>query len=378
MEDNAFRKTSGSAGARALAYIIVIVMALSGAALAGCSAGGGANGPDGVANGAADGAGSPAGQEDGGEAEGGSGQEASAADEIVVKDMIGREIRLAGPATRVVALMAADVETLYAIGAGDRLVGRGEYCNYPPEVLDVEAVQSGNETNVEQIIALQPQLLMMTKVAQNEDQISQFEEAGIQVFVTDAQDIEGTYLAIGLTGQLVGKEAEAEAVVAGMRETFAELSSKASAAAGADAGSGDGSADGADAGQKTIYFEVSPLEYGLWAAGDGTFMNEVAEMLGMRNIFGDVSSWVEVSEEQVLERNPDYILTVGMYFGDGPTPIESILSRPGWESITAIQNKAILNLTADELSRPGPRLALGAQMLYDFVFEGGSATPSEG
>jgi iron complex transport system substrate-binding protein len=86
---------------------------------------------------------------------------------------------------------------------------------------------------------------------------------------------------------------------------------------------------------------VSPLEFGLWTAGDDTFMNEVAELLGLRNVFGD-----------------------------GPTPIESILSRPGWESITAIKNKAILNLTEDELSRPGPRLALGAAMLYEFAYEG--------
>ena len=273
--------------------------------------------------------------------------------EIVVTDMTGREVRLEGPATRVVALMAADVETLYAVGAGDLLVGRGEYCNYPPEALNVQSVQSGYETNVEQIIALEPQLLLMTKVAQNEDQIGQFEEAGIQVFVTDAQDIEGTYLGIELIGRMVGRESEAAGVIAGMKETFAELSDKA---------------DGALEGEKTIYFEVSPLEYGLWAAADETFMNEVAVMLGIRNIFDDVSGWVEVSEEQVLERNPDYILTVGMYFGDGPTPIESILSRPGWESITAIKNEAILNMTEDELSRPGPRLAVGARMLYEFVY----------
>ena len=71
----------------------------------------------------------------------------------------------------------------------------------------------------------------------------------------------------------------------------------------------------------------------------------------------------------MLERDPDYILTVGMYFGDGPTPIESILARPGWENVAAIKNKAILNLTDDELSRPGPRLADGARMVYEFVYE---------
>jgi iron complex transport system substrate-binding protein len=70
----------------------------------------------------------------------------------------------------------------------------------------------------------------------------------------------------------------------------------------------------------------------------------------------------------VIERNPDYILTVGMYFGEGPTPIESILGREGWTNMTAVKNSAIINLTENELSRPGPRIALGAQLLYDFVY----------
>jgi iron complex transport system substrate-binding protein len=276
---------------------------------------------------------------------------------IVVMDMSGREVRLDAPATSVVALTAADVETLFAIGAGDFLVGRGEYCNYPPEALDVQSVQSGYETNIEQIIALQPQLLIMAKMDQNEDQVRQCEDAGVTVFVTDAQNIDGTYTAIGSIGKLVGKETEAGEVIKNMKTTFADLATKAAAAGGE---------------RKSIYFEVSPLEYGLWTTGQDTFMNEVAELLGIRNIFDDVTGWAEISEEQVLERNPDYILTVGMYFGEGPTPIESILSRPGWESITAIKNESILNLTEDELSRPGPRLAPGARMLYEFVFGDGA------
>jgi len=319
------------------AIIVVLTFALAGILLMGCSSGGEADAPE------------PAPEPAPGPAQ----AEASGDSGIAVTDMEGREVRLGAPATRVVALMPADVEILYAIGAGDTLVGRGEYCNYPPEALEAPSVQSGNDANFEQIIALEPQLLLISKVAHDESLIGQFESAGVAIFVTDAQDIDGTYAAIEMLGKLVGKEAEAGAVVEEMSEVFAELHDKAAAAGGE---------------QKTIYFEVSPLEFGLWAAGDETFMNEVAELIGLRNIFGDVPSWSEVSEEQVLERNPDYIMTVGMYFGDGPTPIESILSRPGWESITAVKNEAIINLTEDELSRPGPRLALGARILYEFVY----------
>ena len=270
---------------------------------------------------------------------------------VVVTDMTGREITLDEPATRIVALTASDCEILYALGAGDVLVGRGEYCDYPAEVLDVPSVQSGYDTNIEQIIALEPQVLLMSTMAQTQEQIDALEAAGIKVVVSDAQDIEGVYTAIEILGKLMGKDDTAAALVENMRNSFAELQEKAT---------GDGS--------KSVYFEVSPLEYGLWTAGSGTFMDEITRMLGLRNAFEDVQGWGSISEEQVLERNPDYIVTITMYFGEGPTPVEEIMARPGWENVTAVQNGAILNLVNNELSRPAPRLVDGAQMMYDFVY----------
>jgi len=275
---------------------------------------------------------------------------------ITITDMTGKEVTLDGPATRIVALTASDCEILYAIGAGDLLVGRGEYCDYPAEVLEVPALQSGDNTNIEQIIALQPQVLIMSTMAQTEEQIAQLEAAGIKVVVSDAQDIDGVYTAIEMIGVLTGKIDEAATLINNMKDTFSTLSAEAAEK------NTDGTA-------KTVYFEVSPLEYGLWTAGSNTFMNEVAEMLGLTNCFADVDGWGEISEEQVIERNPDYIVTITMYYGEGPTPEEEISSRTGWENINAIKNGEILNLQDNELSRPGPRLADGAQMLFDFVYK---------
>ena len=272
------------------------------------------------------------------------------AEPLVLTDMTGREITLDAPATRIVALTAADCEILYAIGAGDTLVGRGEYCDYPAEVSDVPAVQSGMETNLEQIIALEPQVLIMSTMAQTEEQIASLEAAGIKVVVSDAQNIEGVYTAIALIGALTGKSAEAQTVIDNMKSTFTALAARASELEG-----------------KSVYFEVSPLQYGLWTAGSGTFMDEIATMLGLTNIFADLSSWAEISEEQILERNPDIIVTITMYYGEGPTPVDEILARTGWQDVTAVKNGDILNLANNELSRPGPRLADGAQALFDFV-----------
>lgn len=271
---------------------------------------------------------------------------------VTVTDMMGREISLDQPATRVVALSAADCEVLFAVGAGDLLVGRGEYCDYPAQVLDVPAVQSGMETNIEQIIALAPQVLLMSAMAQTEDQVKQLEAAGIKVVVSDAKDIAGVYSAITMIGALTGHDTEAAAVVSGMQGTLDALATRA------------GELEG-----KSVYFEVSPLQYGLWTAGKGTFMDEIATMLGLKNVFADASGWAEISEEQVLQANPDVIVTIAMYFGEGQTPVDEILSRPGWQDVTAVKNGDILNLQNNELSRPGPRIADGAQALFDFVKE---------
>lgn len=281
------------------------------------------------------------------------------AEGITLTDMVGHEVTLDHPAEKVVALQPSDCEILYAIGAGDTLVGRGEYCDYPAEVQDITAVQSGADTNIEQIISLEPDLVLMTDMSQTPEQVEQLENAGIAVFESNAADIESVYTSIEMIGQLMGKEDEAAGVIDGMKDTFDTLSKEAE---GKEGGS--------------VYFEVSPLEYGLWTAGKNTFMDEAAKMIGLTNCFEDVDGWGEISEEQVLERNPDYIVTITMYFGEGPTPEEEIAGRKGWDSVNAVKNGKILNLSGNELSRPSPRLADGVQMLYDFVYGEGETEVS--
>ena len=278
---------------------------------------------------------------------------AGLAEGVTVTDMAGRVVELAEPATRVVALTASDCEILYALGAGDLLVGRGEYCDYPAEVLDVEAVSSGAETNIEQIVSLQPQVVIMATMAQTEEQVQALEAAGIRVVVSDAQDIAGVYTAIELIGYVVGKADEADHLGAERKSGCEAIQAKVT---------GDGS--------ETVYFEVSPLEWGLWTSGAHTFMDELAQLLGLTNAFADVEGWAEVSEEQVIERDPTYIVTTSMDYGTGVTPVDEILGRTGWQDMTAIRNGKVFNADSNQVTRPGPRLVEAAEALYAFVYGG--------
>ncbi len=275
-----------------------------------------------------------------------------AANQIVVTDMSGREMTLDGPIERVVALAPSDAEIIYALGAGERLVGRGEYCDYPEAVLDVPVVQTGSETNVEEILALNPQLVVMNTMAQPLEDLEQLENAGIPVITTASVDIDGVYESIEMLGLTLGLEAEADTMVSDMQAEFETLIQMVPTQDEA----------------KTVYFEVSPLEFGLWTAGSNTFMSELSSMLGMENIFADVDGWAEISEEQVLDRNPDAIVTIAMDFGGGPAPDEEIMSRAGWQDLSAVQNAQVFALAEDELSRPGPRLVDGAQSLLESVY----------
>lgn len=266
---------------------------------------------------------------------------------ITVTDMHGREIVLSEPATRIVALTPADCEILCAIGCEEMLVGRGAYCDYPESILELPELATGENMNIEEILALEPQVVLMDDMGMVEDQVKQLEENGIKVVVNNTTDIEGVYSAIRMIGALMGKDVEAEAVIADMQTTFETISGLC------------------EKSEKTIYFEVSPLEWGLWTAGTNTFMHELAGICGMDNAFADLEGWQAISEEQVIMRDPDYIVLVT---GMGETAADEVLGRAGWGDMKAVQNAAVYNADSYELTRPGPRLKDAAIGLYEFLY----------
>ena len=266
---------------------------------------------------------------------------------VTVTDMHGREITLAEPAERIVALTPADCEILCAIGCEDMLVGRGKYCDYPESILELPALATGDNLNLDEILALEPQVVLMSDMNQTDEQVQMLEQHGVKVVVSETTDIQGVYAAIRMIGALMGKDAEAEAVIADMQATFDYIA---------------GLSEPSD---KTIYFEVMPLEWGLWTAGDKTFMHELAHLCGMENAFSDIEGWQAVSQEQVIERDPDYIVLVT---GMGETAVEEVIGREGWGDMKAVKEAVVYNADSYAMTRPGPRLADAAIGLYEFLY----------
>lgn len=280
---------------------------------------------------------------------------ATTAVELKLTDMMGREVVLKeGPAKEIITLMPADAEILFELGAGNRIVGRGTYVDYPADQVEaIPAVATGEELNIEEIIALEPDAVVVSTMALSKEQVVAIEEAGIPVVVTDAQTIEEVYEAIDLLGQLVDKREEADDLIEQMRDSFEEYQDKASK----------------QSQTSSVYYEVSPLEFGLWTAGSETFMDELGQMLKLENIFKDQQAFVEISEEQVLKANPQIIITTFMAMDEtSPAPEEEIMQRKAWQEVEAIKNKKVFAVDNSAFTRPGPRLMEAVQALYQVVY----------
>lgn len=281
---------------------------------------------------------------------------ASDESQVELTDMVGRKVVLPeGPVTQVVALMPADAEILYAIEAGDTLVGRGSYVDYPADkVKDIPSLTTGPDMNIEELVALKPQLVIMSTMGMTPDQVKQVEAAGIPVLVTEAKTIEEVYQAIELIGKAVGNEEKASQLIDDMKKTFEEYSQKAKEKTPAG----------------SVYYEISPLEFGLWTAGSETFMDELGQMIGLTNVFADQKDFVEVSEETVLAKNPDFIFTTSMPMdANAPSPVDEILGRKSWQEVKAVKDKKVFMVDNSAFTRPGPRLTEAMKALYETVYE---------
>ncbi|MGI6084592.1 MAG: ABC transporter substrate-binding protein [Acetivibrionales bacterium] len=272
-------------------------------------------------------------------------------DAKVLTDSRGIEITLNKTPQKIISLLPSNTEILFALGYGDRIIAVSEYCNYPDETSDIPKLPSGEMLNIEEIIALIPDVAILGNMSVMEDQINQLEQSGVNVIITEANNLSETYDVIKMLGTVTGKEKEALTIINDMKNGFEKIRKES---------------EGKD--PHKMYIEVSPLEYGLWSCGKDTFIQELTEITGCKNIFDDIEGWAAVSEEQVIARNPDIILTTASPLTGIEDPVGEILSRENWSRIEAVKNNKVVMLDADMISRPGPRLLDAANEIMKAVY----------
>ncbi|EAZ84702.1 hypothetical protein BB14905_19505 [Bacillus sp. B14905] len=285
-------------------------------------------------------------------------QETSKAEEatfpMTITDAIGKDITLEAPPKKIVSLIPSNTEILFGLGLKDEIVGVTDNDDYPPEVVEKDKV-GGMEYNIEQIIALKPDIVFAheSSMSLSESAIAQLESAGVKVFVVkNAQDFNETYTTIEQLGRATGKLPEAEKIIADMKAKVEEVQGKVK-----------------DVEPKNVFVEASD-EPNIYTAGQGTFMNAMLEMIHAKNVAADGDNWYEIGAEQIITKNPDVIVVTYSYV---PDILTKIPKRAGFDTINAVKNNAIVQVDESTTSRQGPRLADGleelAKAIYPEVFK---------
>jgi len=273
---------------------------------------------------------------------------------VTITDATGKDIVLEAPPERIISLIPSNTEILFGLGLNDKIVGVNDYDDYPPEVADKEKVGS-MEFNIEQIIALQPDIVFAHEsgIASLGGAMDQLEAAGVKVFVvTNASDFNETYTTIEQLGRATGKLPEAQKMIANMKAKVEEVQAKLQ-----------------DVKPKKVFVETSD-EPEIYTPGKNTFMQEMLDMIHAENIAADTDGWFKIDAEQIITKNPDVIVVTYNYV---PDILTKIPQRAGFETITAVKNKAVVQVDENTTSRQGPRLADGleelAKAIYPEAFE---------
>jgi iron complex transport system substrate-binding protein len=275
---------------------------------------------------------------------------------LVLVDGLGREVVLDGPAQRIVSIAPSNTEILYAVGAGEQVVGREDYSDFPPEVLEITSIGTTFDSiNTEALVALSPDLVLAAGLTPPE-QIEAVQSLGIDIFALENPlDFEGLYTNLATVGTITGHEAEAESLVA---ELQGRVNAVLDALSGADT--------------INVYYEVDGTDpTSPWTTGVGTFQDYLITQAGGANVAAEIDAWGQISLEQLVVMDPEVII-----FGEGawvPTTAESLSDRAGWADISAVLSGQIFALDTNLTDRPGPRMVdafeLVAQSLHPELFD---------
>ncbi|HTS90055.1 MAG TPA: helical backbone metal receptor [Gemmatimonadales bacterium] len=260
---------------------------------------------------------------------------------IVVVDDAGDTVRLPAPPRRIVSLSPATTELLFTLGAGDRVVGRTPWDDYPPAARSVPSVGDGMSPNVEAVLARHPDLVLLYRSPTNADARRAFLRAGIGVLSLSLDHLADVARNARLLGTLLGQSRVADSLVA----TFDSACGSLARAAAAEP-------DSAKPRVLILAWDQPPI-----AIGRGSFQSEILQLAGARNVFGDIAApSAPVSIEAIADRNPDLILV-------SDTGELGFANRPEWQVVGAVRLRHFVRFSNPGFGRPSLRAPALAESL---------------
>ena len=268
-------------------------------------------------------------------------------------DDTGYPIKNVNP-ERIVSLAPSNTEILFAIGAGDKVAGVTDYCNYPPEVLEkkekgeLASVGGYSTVNIERVLALNPDLVVAS-YGNGLETIETLRNLGVYVIAFDPRSIEDVMRSIYLIGVATGKENEAKELVKEMAERIKKVKEKVK-------------------NEKKVRVAHLIWHDPIWVSGKGTFADDVIEFAGGINVF-NFTGWKVVSVEDLIAANPEVIVVnSGSGMGGGRNIIyEWVISDERLKGVEAVKNGRVYVIDSDIISRPSYRLAEAVEIMARFL-----------
>lgn len=277
--------------------------------------------------------------------------------EISLVDGLDHTIALEAPAQKIVTLSPPLTEILYAIGAGEQVIGHDSFSDYPEAVLALPDIGGGySEYDLETILSLEPDLVITGSI-NTPELVQSLQDLGLTVYyLSNPGDLDGTLAAIQTLGQLSGHTDEAQTLVDALSARIAAVDS-------ALAGASD---------IPSVYYELDASDPAKpYTPGPGTYYSNLIARAGGANV-GDAmeAEWAQISLENLLVADPQFIILGDSNWGVTP---ESLQERAGWEALSAVQNGNVIPFDDDLLARFGPRQVDGletlAKILHPDLFE---------
>ena len=265
-----------------------------------------------------------------------------------VVDGLGRTVSLPVAPMRIISLAPSNTELLFAVGAGPQVVGRDEFSDYPAEAQNVASVGgSMGKYSLEQIAALKPDLILAAEI-NTPEQVKSMEDLGLNVyFLSNPVDLKGVLENISFIGSLVGKEKEASQLTENLQTRIDTITS---------------AINSQDQPVKVFYeLDGTSDPAKPWTVGSGTYIDELISMAGGVNVASEAGpGYLQLSQEALIVADPEVILLGDAAYGVTP---ESLAERTGWSNILAVVNGRVYAFDDNLVSRPGPRLVDGLELI---------------
>ena len=270
---------------------------------------------------------------------------------LTFTDGLKRTVALTAPAARIISLAPSNTEILFAVGAAAQVVGRDDFSDYPVEAKSVTDIGGSNgKYNLEKIASLKPDLVIASEL-NTPDQIKALEDLKITVYyLLNPVDLEGMFANLITVGELSGHKAQAATLVDSLRQRVKAVQDKVSGVTN----------------RPTIFYELDATDPAKpYTAGPTTFIDQLIQTAGGVNIAGSLTTpWPQLSLEEILVKNPDMILLGDAAYGNSP---EQVKQRAGWTELKAVKGGNIQVFDDNLVSRPGPRLVDGLEILAKLI-----------